>query len=99
MYLSRKTSNWTRASEIKSSWKFLGGTDPDRLVILDAVWKKELGRLSQHCPLAGINRGWVLVKTDSSVISSELLLRGTQLVRSLNRYFRKPWIKGIKTAN
>ncbi|MCX5785952.1 MAG: DciA family protein [Elusimicrobia bacterium] len=99
MFLTRRSSNWTRASEIKSSWKFLGGIDPDRLVILDAVWKKEIGRLAQHCRLLGVNRGWVLVKADSSVMSNELLLRSRQLVRSLNRYFRRPWIKGIKTAN
>ncbi|HAH32799.1 MAG TPA: hypothetical protein DCL44_10850 [Elusimicrobia bacterium] len=99
MFLTRRSSNWTRASEIKSSWKFLGGIDPDRLVILDAVWKKELGRLAPHCPILGVSKSWILVKADSSVMANELLLRDRQLVRSLNRYFRRPWIKGIRTAS
>jgi len=99
MFLNRRSSNWTSASEVKSSWKFLGGFDPDRLVILDAVWKKELGRLAPHCPLFGISKGCILVKSDSSSMSSELLLRSSQLVRSLNRYFRKPWIRGIRTVS
>jgi hypothetical protein len=99
MFLTRRSCNWTSAFEIKSSWKFLGGIDPDRLVILDAVWKKELGRLAPHCPLFGVNKGWILVTSDSSSMSNELLLRGRQLVRSLNRYFRRPWIKGIRTVS
>ena len=99
MFLTVRSCHWTSASEIKSSWKFLGGIDPDRLVILDAVWKKELGRLAPHCPLFGVSKGCILVKSDSSVMSSELLLRGRQLVRSLNRYFRRPWIKGISAIN
>jgi len=99
MFLTRRSSNWTKASEIKTAWNFLGGIDPDRLVILDAVWKKELGRLWGHCPLLGVNKGWILVKTESSVVSNELMLRRKQLVKSLNKYFKRPWIKGIKTAD
>lgn len=99
MFLERKKANWTRASEVCSSWKFLGGADPDRLAMLDAVWKKEMGRLGEHCVMLGVEKGIILVKPSSSAAASELALRSSVLVKGLNKYFRRPWIKAIKTAN
>jgi hypothetical protein len=99
MFLARKSSNWTRANEVCSSWKFLGGVGPDRLAVLDAVWKKEIGRLGEHCVLLGVERGLILVKPSSAAAASELALRSSVLVKSLNKYFKRPWIKAIKTAS
>ncbi len=99
MFLARKTANWSRAGEVCSSWKFPGGIAPDRLAVLDAVWKKEIGRLGGHCVLLGVDRRFILVKPSSSAAASELALRSSVLVKSLNKYFTRPWIKAIKTAN
>ncbi|PIU20410.1 MAG: hypothetical protein COT18_02445 [Elusimicrobia bacterium CG08_land_8_20_14_0_20_59_10] len=100
MFLKKRSSNWTRAADLcSSSWKFLGGAAPDRLAVLDAVWKNELGRLGEHCSLLGVDKGFILVKPSSSPAASELALRSSVLVKSLNKYFRRPWIKAIKTAN
>jgi len=99
MFLGRKSSNWTRANEVCSSWKFLGGVAPDRLAVLDAVWKKEIGRLGEHCVLLGVDKGIVLVKPSSAAAASELSLRSSVLVKGLNKYFKRPWIKAIRTAN
>jgi len=98
MFLTKKTSNWTNIGYVKNSWKTLGGIVPERLVILDAVWKKEIGRLGEHCELIGVNKGYIVVKTNSSVAYNELVMRSKQILRSLNKYFSKPWLKGIKTA-
>ncbi|HBA61691.1 MAG TPA: hypothetical protein DCZ92_12945 [Elusimicrobia bacterium] len=99
MFLTKRSSNWTKASDVCSnSWKFLGGTAPDRLAVLDAVWNKEIGRLGAHCSLLGVDKGFILVKPTSSAAASELALRSSVLVKSLNKYFKRPWIKAIKTA-
>ena len=98
MFLTRKSSNWNNITSVQSSWKNLGGIVPERLVILDAVWRKEFGKLAEHCELIGIKKGYLVVKTDSSVVYSELLMRSRHIMRSLNRYFSAPWLKGIKQA-
>jgi len=98
-FLARRTSNWTQAGKICAARRFLGGIVPERLQILEAVWKKEFGRLSQHCELLGVDGPCLVVKPVSSAAASELTLRGPVIVKSLNKYFKQPWIKAIKTAN
>lgn len=98
MFLKRRSSNWNKAGEICTSWKFLSLTGVDRLAILDAVWKKEMGRLGDHCVLLGVDRGVILVKPSSAAAASELSLRSAVLVKGLNKYFKSPWIKAIRTA-
>lgn len=98
MFLERRKVNWTRANEICSSWRFLGGIAPDRLAVLDAIWKKELGRLGEHCELLGVDKNLILVKPRSAAAASELALRSSVIVKGLNKYFKRPWIKAIKTA-
>ena len=99
MFLTRKTSNWTNIGYVKTSWKTLGGIVPERLVILDAVWKKEVGRIGDRCELIGVDKGYIVIKTDSSVVYNELFMRSKQILRSLNKYFSRPWLKGIKMAS
>lgn len=96
MFLAKRSSDWTNIGSVKSSWKSLGGMVPERLVILDAAWKKEIGRLGDHCELTGVNKDYLVVKTSSSAAYSEITMRSKQILRSLNKYFTKPWIKGIK---
>ncbi|HBB67495.1 MAG: hypothetical protein A2X28_00955 [Elusimicrobia bacterium GWA2_56_46] len=96
MFLTRKSSNWTNIGYVKSSWRSLGGIVPERLVILDAVWKKEIGGLGKYCKLVGVNKGYVVIKTESSVAYNEILLRSGPIIKSLNKYFAKSWLKGIK---
>lgn len=97
-FLKKRSSNWTQADKICATRKFLGGIFPERLAILDAVWKKEFGRLAQHCDLLGVDGEYLVVKPTSSAAASEIVLRGPVIVKSLNKYFRQPWIKAIKTA-
>ena len=99
MFLTKKTSNWTNIGYVKKSWKTLGGIIPERLVILDAVWKKETGRLGEHCELLGVSKGYLVVKARSSVVYNELYMNSKQLLRNLNKYFAKPWLKGILSSS
>lgn len=99
MFLAKRTSNWTRVNEVCSSWRFLGGVNPDRLAILDAIWEKEMGALAKHCELLGVDGAYILVKPRSAAAASELALRSTVLVKGLNKYYKRPWIKGIKPAS
>jgi len=99
MFLAKRTSNWTRVNEVCSSWRFLGGVNPDRLAILDAIWEKEMGALGKHCELLGVDGPYILVKPRSAAAASELALRSSVLVKGLNKYFKRPWIKAIKTAS
>ncbi|OGS07634.1 MAG: hypothetical protein A2270_06765 [Elusimicrobia bacterium RIFOXYA12_FULL_51_18] len=96
MFLTKRSSNWTNIGYVKKSWKTLGGIIPERLVILDAVWKKEIGRIAEHCELLGVNKGYIVVKTESSVVYNEIFMNSRQILKSLNKYFAKPWLKGIK---
>lgn len=98
MFLARKTNNWTGAGDVHRSWKTFGGIVPERLMILAAVWEKETGKLGERCSLVGLDKGYIVVKADSSVVYNELKMRSAQLLRGLNRYFPRPWLKGIKAA-
>ena len=99
MFLAKRTSNWTRVNEVCSSWHFLGGVNPDRLAILDAIWEKEMGALGKHCELLGVDGAYILVKPKSAMAASELALRSSVLVKGLNKYYKRPWIKGLKPVS
>lgn len=98
MFLLKKNSNWKRLSDTNPKRVFRG-LNFDSLFILDSVWNKELGNLSGHCSLAAVKNDCVVVKTDSSVVSNELMIRSPAIVRNLNKYFRKPWIKRIRISH
>ncbi|PCI37544.1 MAG: hypothetical protein COB53_06095 [Elusimicrobia bacterium] len=66
------------------------------MLILDQVWEKELGHFSKHWVLEGVRRGILYVRVKSPTAAQELQLRGGGIVKSLNKYFKKSWIKGIR---
>jgi len=98
MFLQRKRSNWTKAGDICASKRFQVAAGLDRLALLDAVWKKEIGRLGDHCVMLGIDRAVILVRPSSAAAANELAMRAPQIVKGLNKYFKRPWIKGIRPA-
>ncbi len=99
MFLEKRKAKWVPAGDVCSSWKFLGGVSPDRLAVLDAVWQKEMGRLAEHCVLLGVDGHDILVRPRSAAAANELALRSSVLVKGLNKYFKRPWIRSIKTAS
>lgn len=98
MFLQRRSSRWSKAGDVCRSRRFLGGVVPERLAILDAVWEKEAGALCRHCSLLGVDGAYLVVKPASAAAASEITLRGPLIVKGLNKYFQRPWIKAIKTG-
>lgn len=92
-------SHWSKAGDVVGAWKRRSGLESERMLILHQVWEKEVGGFSRHWTLMGIRRGVLFVKVRSPAAAQELQLRGTQLVKSLNKYFKRSWIKGVRTTN
>jgi hypothetical protein len=65
---------------------------------LNAVWEKELGHFAKHWQLVGVKRGVLFVKPRSSAAAQELQMRSGEMIRSLNKYFSRAWIKAVKTS-
>jgi len=86
------------AKDVVRSFGFKSGAQPDRLVILDAVWEREAGHFSKHWKLSAVKRGVLYVTTSSPAAAQELQLRAPAVLRGLNKYFKSAWIKAIKPA-
>ncbi len=97
MFLTGKPGKWRRIGDIKRR-RALRGFDFDIFLILNSVWNREVGHLSEHCSLLGATRNSIIVSADSSVVSNELFLRSGSIIKNLNKYFRKPWIREIKIS-
>jgi len=93
-----KRPAWSSAEELVRSFSFKTGVQDEKLSVLSAVWDKELGHLSKHWSLSGVKKGVLYVKPRSAAAAQELQLRGAEIVRSLNKYFTRPWIKAVKSA-
>lgn len=80
--------------------EFMGGVPLSALTMLDHAWKKEIGVMGRFCSLLGIRSGkngpYLVVKPVNAAAASEINLRSSSIVRNINKYFRNPWIKGIK---
>ena len=92
-------SRWSKAGDVLGAWKRRTGLESERMLILNQVWEREVGGFSRHWSLIGIRRGVLSIKVRSPAAAQELQFRGTQLVKSLNKYFKRSWIKGIRTTN
>ena len=89
---------WSSAADLVRSWGFRQGITTDKVAILNAVWEKELGHFAKHWKLKGIRKGVLYVTPRSSGAALELKMRAPEIVRSLNKYFKTSWIKGLKVA-
>ena len=89
---------WTSASTAVKSWEFGSQVNSQRMLILNEVWEREAGHFSRFWVLDGVRRGILYVKVNSPSAAQELQLRSGGIVKSLNKYFKRSWIKGIKTA-
>ena len=98
MFLTKKTQNWTPINKT-NSWKCFKGFNIDRLLILESVWDKEMGALGEHCVLLGVEKNAIVIKIDSAIVANEVVFKSKHTIKSLNKYFRTPWIKYLKIAN
>lgn len=93
-----KKWNWSTSADLIKSFKFRSGIQSDKISILNAIWEKELGHFSKHWALLGVKKGVLYVKPKSSSAAQELHMRSAEMIRSLNKYFSRAWIKAIKTS-
>lgn len=93
-----KKPKWSSAADLVRSFQFKTGVQDEKLSLLNAVWEKELGHFAKHWSLSGVKKGVLYVKPRSAAAAQELQMRGGEIVRSLNKYFTRPWIKAVKSA-
>lgn len=89
---------WSTAGDLVRSFNYRAGIQPDKISILNEVWEKELGHFSRHWSLLGVKRGILFVRPRSAAAAQELQMRATQILRDLNKYFSRPWIKAVKVS-
>lgn len=89
---------WITSADIITSWRFKTGARTERLVVLGAAWEKEFGHMARHWKLQGIQKGFIYISPQSPAAAMELRMQSSSMLRSLNKYFKSPWIKGIKTG-
>lgn len=87
---------WIQVSDALKQWTRKTGLCTERLALLHAIWEKEMGHFSNIWRLIGVRRGVLYVSSKSPSAAVELRLRGGGIIRSLNKHFKSPWIKGIK---
>ena len=91
-----KRSSFTSGEDLLGAFWRTSGVAEDKVAILNAVWDREIGSFKTHWTLEGVKRGTLHVRVKSSASAQELAMRSRELVRTLNKHFRTPWIKQIK---
>lgn len=89
---------WATGEDLVKSFKFRSAIQSDKISILNAVWERELGHFAKHWQLVGVKRGVLFVRPRSAAAAQELSMRAGDMIRSLNKYFSRAWIKGVKTS-
>ena len=93
-----KGKRWATGQELVRAFKSRTGIQSDKISILNAVWERELGHFSRHWTLVGVKRGVLYIKPRSSAAAQELQIRSGDIVKSLNKYFSRDWIRAIRTS-
>lgn len=93
-----KPGRWSTAGDLVKSFAYRTGTVNDKLTILNAVWDKECGAYAKHWALVGVKKGVLYVRPKSSAAGQELHMRAEGLIKSLNKYFSRPWLVAVRTT-
>lgn len=82
--------------EIISSKRLFYGIDISNLPLLDYIWKEKFKNYSAFCEIDAIERNILVLKPANGVIKNEIYMKKDQIVREINKYFKKEFIKDIK---
>ncbi|MCR4296187.1 MAG: DUF721 domain-containing protein [Elusimicrobia bacterium] len=93
-----KPGRWSTAGDLVKSFSYRAGTVNDKLALLNAVWDKECGAYAKHWALVAVKKGTLFVRPKSAAAAQELQMRSGVLLKSLNKYFSRPWITAVKTT-
>lgn len=93
-----KKVKWSTGAELVRAFGYKTGAQSEKLGVLNAVWDKELGHFSKYWLLLGVKKGVLYVRPRSASAAQELHMRSSDIVKGLNKYFSRPWIKAVKPA-
>lgn len=88
-------NSWTNIAQLSSPQKPIA-RKLSRLVVLESVWNKEIGDMAVFWRLCAVKGGTIYVRIETSAARQELDFRESVLVKSLNKYFTRKWIKRIR---
>ena len=94
-----KRKAWTQTGDLLGTFKYRAGIQSDKISILNSVWARELGHYSRYWTLVAVRNGVLFVKPRSSSAAQELQMRAPQIIRGLNKYFTRAWIRGVKALS
>lgn len=89
---------WSTGADLVRSFQFRNSAEPGKIDLLNAVWERELGHFAKHWTLVGVRHGTLHVRPRSAAAAQELQLRAGEIVRALNKYFNRQWIRAVKSA-
>lgn len=89
---------WASAGDLVATFARRAQAPSDRLAILGSVWDKECGAYAKHWTLVGVRKGVLYVRPKSSAAAQDLHMRSAALLKSLNKYFSRPWIVAVRTT-
>ena len=95
---AEKPGRWATSASLIQSFTYRQGAATEKLAVLNAVWEKECGAFAKHWALVAVKKGALFVRPSSAAAAQELSMRSGPLIRSLNKYFSRPWITAVKTT-
>lgn len=95
---TEKRASWSTSGDLVKSFSYRAGTVNDKLALLNAVWDKECGVYAKYWALVAVKKATLFVRPKSAAAAHELHMRSGGLIRSLNKYFSRPWIVAVKTT-
>ena len=86
--------SWHEAKEISGKFNRLN-SQINRLLLLENIWEKVIGSKAKFWQLEAVQKNTVFVKVKAVTARQELLLNKETIIKELNKYFQKAWIKEI----
>ena len=86
---------WTSAEDLSRSFNPVNKR-LNRLMVLNTVWQNAAGAKNKFWVLDAATDDTISVRVTSSAAKHDLAARSSQIIKDLNKYFDKPWIKKIE---
>jgi len=86
---------WNSAADLSRGFNPLNKR-LNKLMVLNSVWLKITGDKSKFWVLYAADNDGISVKVKSAAAKHDLAARGAEIIKELNKYFDKPWIKKIE---
>lgn len=96
--MKKRRGGMKSVGEIISSPGAFFGINPNNLLILASAWDREMSGFKKYFYLEGVEKDAVVVKAVNSSAASEVRLRKNEILRTLNKYFKRKWLKDVKVV-